>query len=91
MKIEFINNNYPYENKSDSGIIQVPTSPYINLSDKTLEQIDYAVNKLGKWAITSAINILKQNQHILNELSENLIEEREITEKYLENLNITYF
>jgi len=84
-------NNYPYENKSDSGIIQVPTSPYINLSDKTLEQIDYAVNKLGKWAITSAINILKQNQHILNELSEKLIEEREITEKYLENLNITYF
>ena len=80
-----------YSDINSSGIIQVPTNPYISLSDKTIEKIDENVVKLNKWAIINALKILKKNKNIMIDLANELITNREVSKLYLDKYNITYY
>ena len=80
------------ENNNDlTKIIQNPDSPYLTLSETSKTEIDNYVNKLIKFALTKAVNILEYNINIFNNLAKDLIEKKTINLKYLNKLNVEYF
>ena len=79
------------DNSELPKIIQSPDSPYLTLSETTKTSIDDYVLRLINFALTSAINIIENNIDNFNKLSSDLIIKKSVDNKYLNNLNITYF
>ena len=79
------------DNSELPKMIQTPETPYLTLSETTKTSIDDYVLRLINFALISAINIIENNIDIFNKLSNDLIIKKSVDNKYLNQLNITYF
>ena len=79
------------DNSELPKMIQTPETPYLTLSETTKTSIDDYVLRLINFALISAINIIENNIDIFNKLSNDLIIKKSVDNKYLNQLNVTYY
>jgi cell division protease FtsH len=72
-------------------IIQTPRIPYLSLSEETKTEIDDSINKLINFGLITAIKIIEKNLDSFNKLATDLIHNRSVDLKYLNELPVSYF
>jgi len=71
--------------------IQTPNSPYLSLSENTKSEIDENIIKLINYALKKAIYIIEKNLDSFNKLASDLIQNRSVDIKYLNELEVDCF
>ena len=71
--------------------IQTPNSPYLSLSENTKSEIDENIIKLINYALKKAIYIIEKNLDSFNKLASDLIQNRSVDIKYLNELEVNCF
>jgi cell division protease FtsH len=82
---------FGYDDGEFTRTIQTPNSPYLSLSENTKSEIDENIIKLINFGLEKAITIIEANLDAFNKLARDLISERSVSIKYLNNLDVDYF
>ncbi len=82
---------FGYDDGEFTKTIQMPTNPYLSLSENTKSEIDENIIKLINFGLEKAIEIIEANLDTFNKLANDLINKRTVNIKYLNSLDVYYF
>ena len=71
--------------------VQTPNNPYLSLGESTKSEIDKNVAEIINYALRKAIYILENNLDSFNKLASDLIQNRSLDLKYLNELQVDCF
>ena len=82
---------FGYDDGEFTKTIQMPSNPYLSLSENTKSEIDENIIKLINFGLEKAIEIIEANLDTFNKLANDLINKRTVNIKYLNSLDVYYF